>query len=376
MPIPAHPAEITTEWLTDTLRASGMPADTRVRDIQIEPLGGAKGTTGPLARLKLTYQGDSATAPRSLITKFSASDPQSRTLIHGMGFYEREVRFYKELASQSRLHTPHCYYGAVEQDTGLALLLLEDLDATHNGSNLAGCSVMEAELAVRAIANFHAGWWQNPQITETNWLKLRSLVSIEQAPSIFLQAWDPVLGRLGGGVTGELLQVGGWLKQYVAPLYGYLYQESPWTLIHNDYQADNLFFWGEGLSFAVVDWQLTTRGRGALDVASLLGGNLNTQDRRDQEQRLIGLYHNILMDNGVRGYTFERCWDDYRLAMVQPLSRIITVVGIGAASPEVERGYCEVVVPRYCQAALDLHVGAMLDATFSAHVVTNDLTRV
>jgi hypothetical protein len=72
----------------------------------------------------------------------------------------------------------------------------------------------------------------------------------------------------------------------------------------------------------------------------------------------------VLIDNGVRGYSLEQCWDEYRLAMLHPLSRIVTVVGIGAASAEQERGYCEVLVPRLCRAIHDLKVSEVLQRAF------------
>ena len=366
MNIPAAPDSLTAEWLTDTLRASGALTHARVTALETELLGHEKGTTGQLARLRLTYDHDEVHAPRSLMSKFSAPDPQSRALIHGMGFYEREVRFYTQLAGQSRLSTPRCYFGALDPTEGTALLLLENLEEARNGNWVTGCSVAEAELAVRAIANFHAVWWQHPQLEE-HWLDLRSLVSVEQAPGIFQQAWEPFLGKTGTLVSTELLQVGEWLRQYLSRLCAYLYQEPPYTLIHNDYQADNLFFMGEGanLAITVADWQLTTRGRAMLDVASFLGGNLDPPERRAHELRLLHIYHHLLLENGVRDYLFDQCWNDYRLAMIQPISRIATVVGIGAAPSEQERWYCDAVVPRYCQAVHDLKVGDALNAAFA-----------
>jgi hypothetical protein len=365
--IPVQPDGVTVEWLTDTLRATGVLSHARVTALETQLLGSEKGVTGQLARLGLTYDRDEVAAPRSLIAKFSAADPQARALIHGMGFYEREVRFYEQLAGQSLLRTPRCYFSALDPAQGMALLLLEDLAAARNGSWIAGCSVAEAELAVRAIASFHAVWWQHPQLEEQHWLELRSLVSVQQARAVFQQTWEPFLGKLGTQVTDEILQMGAWLRMHLGRLCAYLYQEPPSTLIHNDYQADNLFFMGAGptLALAVADWQLTTRGRAVLDVASFLGGNLDMRERRAHELRLLRTYHTLLVDNGVRDYTFDQCWEDYRLAIVLPVSRIVTVVGLGAAPSEQERGYCEVLIPRYCRAAHDLKVGEVLNAAFS-----------
>ncbi len=356
MKTPDHPDGITTEWLTDTLRATGALTHARVAALNTQLLGNHKGLTGQLARVHLDYDTVESAAPRSLVAKFSAPDPQVRDVIHSMGFYEREVRFYEQMAAQSRLRTPRCYFSAIDLARGASLLLLEDLGSARNGSWIAGCSVTEAELAVRAIATFHAGWWSHPHLAEKRWLELRELVSIDHAPAAFQQAWEPFLDKLGPRVTDEVRHAGAWLSAHLGRLCAYLYREPPCTLIHNDYQADNLFFAGADptLPFAVADWQLTTRGRAVLDVAWLLGGNLDSVDRRDHELCLLHTYHSLLVDNGVAEYTFEQCWDDYRLAMLHPVSRIVTAVGIGVVPNEQERGYCDVLIPRYCRAVHDL----------------------
>jgi hypothetical protein len=181
------------------------------------------------------------------------------------------------------------------------------------------------------------------------------------------QVWEPFLAKLGTQVTDEILQTGEWLRMHMGRLCEYLYQEPPYTLIHNDYQADNLFFAGAGPSLALVvtDWQMTTRGRAALDVAWFLGGNLDSIDRREHELRLLHIYHTLLIDNGVLDYPFEKCWHDYRLAMVHPASRTMTVVGLGAVPSEQERGFCDILITRYCRAAHELKVGEVLNAAFA-----------
>jgi hypothetical protein len=360
--IPFHADHLTVEWLTDALRASGALSQARVTALTTRLLGNAKGMTGQLARVSLDYDTDHTDAPRSLIAKFSAADPQARAMPHAMGFYEREVRFYQQLAHESPLHTPRCYFSAIDLEQGLSLLLLEDLTAAANGSWFAGCSLAEAELAVRAIAAFHAAWWMHPQLEELRWLELRGPVSAQEMPAFFHQSWEPFLSKLGPLVTDKICQVGDWLSRHLGRLSAYLYQEPPCTLIHNDYQANNLFFVGAGAacSLVVADWQVTTRGRGALDLAYFLGGNLDTYDRRVHEQRLLRTYHTLLIDNGVCDYPFEQCWEEYRLAMLQPITRMISVIGAGVVPPEQERSFCEVLVPRYCWAVHDLELSELM----------------
>ena len=281
-----------------------------------------------------------------------------------LGFYEREVRFYEQLAPHSQLQTPRCYFSALDPGEGLFLLLLEDLAHARNGSWAAGCSLDEAEAAVRAIAAFHAAWWRQPQLAEKNWFQLRGVTSVQAEPAFFEQMWEPFLDRLGAHVTTEILQCGEWLHRHLRWLLAYLYEDAAATLIHNDYQLDNLFFTGNGaaLSVTVADWQLTTRGCGAQDVAFFLGGNLDSNVRRDQEMRLLRTYHTLLIENGVEDYPLDQCLYEYRLAMLHPICRLSSVIGLGAAHAGQLRTWCDVIVPRYCLAVHDLNVGELLNA--------------
>src|SRR5258706_7133007 len=98
MKIPFHPDAITAAWLTDALPATGTLTHARVTALETQLLEHEQGLTGQLARLSLGYDADETNAPRALIAKFSAPDPQARAMPHAMGFYEREVRFYEQLA--------------------------------------------------------------------------------------------------------------------------------------------------------------------------------------------------------------------------------------------------------------------------------------
>jgi hypothetical protein len=131
MSIPADADEISPEWLTAVLREAGAVESSRVTSIQSGSVG-ALGFTGQLRRLRISYDKPEPGAPRSLVAKFSAPHPEARATVHSMGFYEREIGFYRELASVSPVRTPRCYFGEVEMDSGASLLLLEDLTWMHN----------------------------------------------------------------------------------------------------------------------------------------------------------------------------------------------------------------------------------------------------
>jgi len=92
--------------------------------------------------------------------------------------------------------------------------------------------------------------------------------------------------------------------------------EPPVTLLHGDHRLDNLFFsedeGPEGI--AMLDWQITGAGRAPYDVAYFLSQSLVPEERKGVEYDLVTGYHRALLDHGVTGYSFEDCWEDYRLA--------------------------------------------------------------
>ncbi len=149
MEFPTSPEMITTVWLDQTLRATGVLNGARVRSFDVRILDGEQGALSELVRLDLTYENDSqSTAPQRLFAKFAVADLDFRALLHSSGLYEREIRFYERLSSTTALPTPRCYFSAIDVETGEFLLLLEDMAPAQNGSRAAGCAPEQAELAI------------------------------------------------------------------------------------------------------------------------------------------------------------------------------------------------------------------------------------
>ncbi len=112
--IPAGPDELTPEWLTHALRQTGTITDVTVRSFESKTIGEGAGFMGQLAQVALRYEGLDAGAPRSLIAKFPSDVPENRDVGNHFHFYERETRFYQEIADEVELRTPRCYYSAMD----------------------------------------------------------------------------------------------------------------------------------------------------------------------------------------------------------------------------------------------------------------------
>ena len=323
------------------------------------------GMTGQLYRLRISYDRVEPGAPRSLLAKFSARDREVRATVHSMGFYEREIGFYREFAADCPVRTPRCYFGEVEMDSGASLLLLEDLTWMRN-LNSTGGVVDEVELVIRELGKLHAAWWGDARLDKTPWLPMKGILTPDQAPVVLIQNWESFLGKLSIPVTDEVLSVGELCARYLSAVSTSMYTQSPRTLIHHDVQGDNLLVAGDGEpSLALVDWQLTTAARPVLDLADFLVAHLETSERRRHEDRLLEIYHSVLTERGVADYPLEQCRDDYGMALLIPASRLATAVGLHPGLTATPDGFWNVAFPRYARALTDLGVSEFLEQHYS-----------
>ncbi len=62
------------------------------------------------------------------------------------------------------------------------------------------------------------------------------------------------------------------------------------------------------------DWSLST-WLGAYDLAYALVHDWDVDARRRMEQPILRRYHETLAQRGIRNYTWDQLWDDYRLCV-------------------------------------------------------------
>jgi hypothetical protein len=336
--IPAGPEELTAEWLTEALRSSGVLKSASVTGIQSTPIGEGSGFIGQLAQVALEYDRPEPGAPSSLIAKFPAASPAGREIGNLFDFYHREIRFYDEVAPQIDLRTPKRYFSAMDRDAGEYILLLEDLAPARVGDHAAGCTLAEAELSLRAIARFHAAWWENPILEEfAAWMPQVDAPVHRSAEQSYQQAWAPFIENFGDKLSPAMRKTAELIGQNVVKLQTSV-SDRPHTVVHADFRTDNLFFATPqgGCEFGVIDWQIACRGRGIFDVAYLLCGGLEPELRREHEGRLVRLYYDELVKNGVQGYSFEQCWQEYRRMALYVF--VYVVISLGTLDFANERG--------------------------------------
>ncbi|WP_051516010.1 phosphotransferase family protein [Candidatus Blastococcus massiliensis] len=346
------PGALTPEWLTAALTASGSLDRARVVDAEVRPLG--TGQMCDSVRVRLTYD-DPAAGPASLVAKLPAADEGSRATARAFRSYEKEVRFYQELAERLPVRTPRLHYADLDLATASFVLLLEDLAPAQPGDQLRGCDTDVAAAAVAELVNLHAPLWGDPSLAQLDWLH-----------------GDPE-GR--GALLGEVLPMlwAGFQERYAASLLPHVKQagdvyfsrlatgraaDRVATVTHTDYRLDNLLIAPDG-AVTVVDWQTCGTGVGPSDVAYFLGAGLAPEVRREAEDGLVRSYHDGLLAAGVTGYAWDDCWLDYRRGTWAGLSMAVLA---SMSVKRTDRGDAMflAMADRHARHALDLDAADVL----------------
>ena len=345
--------DFTPQWLTAAL-------DEEVVSVDIEPVGQGVGILGLLARLHLTYAGAAAGAPRTVIAKIASSNPDTVMVAVHYGFYLNEVQFYRECSSTPGLRVPSLYHSDIDDTESAFVLLLEDLAEARLADQLAGCSPADAAHVMDSAAALHSFWWNSPELDDLTWLRPVNNVAYKSAQDQYAQVWPGLVDRFGDRLPARALAIGEAFQPRIGDVFDWVVANRPLSIAHTDFRLDNLFFeHPDGSPLTIIDWQLSVRGLGPIDVSYFLSESMSPEDRRAYERPLLERYHAGLIAGGVTGYSFDDLWDDYRMCLVLQLT--IPVIG-QSMDPGNERGRAlmEAMVTRAFIAVDDHDAGRFL----------------
>jgi Ecdysteroid kinase-like family len=189
-----RPDDLTAEWLTAAIGAG------TVKRFSTERIG--TGQMSECYRVVLTYA-EGAAGPGSVVLKVAASDPDSRQTGLALGLYEREVRFYTDVAPRIGGPVAPCYDAGFDADTGVFHLLLGDASPAVVGDEIRGATIEQAMLAMAELGRLHAPLLGDAALADSEWLNRES--PINQA--LIAQLYAGFVERYGDAITSAHREV-------------------------------------------------------------------------------------------------------------------------------------------------------------------------
>lgn len=332
-----QPTDLTTQWLAAVV---GAP----VTGFAVDRIG--TGQMSECYRVTLHYDGETS-GPRSAVLKVAATDPSSRQTGLSLGLYEREVRFYLELAPRLDGPVAPCYHAAYDAATGAFHLLLGDAAPAAVGDEIRGATIDEAKLALSELGRLHAPVLGDAFVAHADWLDRKSPMDqtlIGQLYAAFSERYADQIAPEHRAVCERLVAS---FDAYVAAQERTLH-----GLVHGDYRLDNLLFGQPGAErpLTVVDWQTVSWGPAMTDVAYFLGCALPSERRRERYDELLQAYRDGLgPDASVR-------FDDIREGVRrQSFFGVMMAIVSSMLVARTDRGDAMfmVMLQRHCQHVLD-----------------------
>ena len=280
------PADLTVEWLSAAL---GVP----VSDFAFERIG--TGQMSECYHVGLTYA-DGDDGPTSVVLKVAATDPVSRQTGLALGLYEREVRFYTDIAPGLDGPVAPCHHAAFDSETGAFHLLLGDAGPAVVGDEIRGATVEQAMLALSELGRVHAPLLGDTATANADWLNRESPMNQALIGQLYAGFFERYRDRIAPEHREVCERLVASFDAYVA---GEVAPQRAHGLVHGDYRLDNMLFGEPGADrpLTVVDWQTVSWGPAMTDVAYFLGCALPDQLRRDHYEALLRAYHDTLGAN-------------------------------------------------------------------------------
>ncbi len=353
-PPPGPPEALTAPWLTAALEDAGVARGAVVEAVELEGDIGT-GQAARSVRFRLDWDRPEG-RPATIVGKFPAEDASARAVLAATGGYWKEWCFYTQLAPTVAMRVPRCHVALFDAGSSDFVLLMEDIEAATQGDQLVGLDADRLDAAVAQAAELHGPRFGDRTLDAVLADGPGALPGDEAGPfceemygvarSSFL---DDFGGRLDDQVVSFIERTAGFVSRWFQGT------DTPRTLIHFDFRADNLLFATPGGEdpVVVVDFQAMTTGVGATDLAYLVGGSVADRAARAAiEGDLLEGYRRRLATFGVE-MSPDALWRDYRHGSLWGV--IMTVMSsIGTVRTERGDELFAAMIERHAHHALDL----------------------
>lgn len=310
MSVITDPTQITPEYLTMALQRSGALVAGSVDHVSTEA-GGR--TWSKIARLQPQYSANAqGSMPSALLLKLCAGT-------FGRSEIDYLTRDYVHVADAP---LPRCYDAQFDETIPAYHLLMDDLSATHS-SGWERELVLEDALALgEAVAALHAPYWHVEQRREHGNTE-GSAAEFERYLAHTLPGLEPLIEHTQNDISDEQRAIVRTVfNRHPTVMRERIRDPRGLTLIHGDLNPGNILRPQEGarpvylIDRQPFDWSLLV-WLGVSDLAYAIVHWWPTEQRRAWEQPLLRRYYEALTERGVRDYSWEQLWHDYRLTAIQ-----------------------------------------------------------
>jgi len=256
-----------------------------------------------------------------------------------------EVDFYNIIAeNMDNMPIPICYDAAYSKITGWGHKILEDLSLTHETiPEIFPPPKQYCEMTIDTLAELHAFWWDHQKLKDFSKnshvlytfkegsFNEKDILNWFDDQKKLLNQLTNLLGDRLSEKTKEMLNT---IFAKFPQLISERLKKKNLTIIHGDAHFFQFFhpkdIDNKNNKAILSDWMMWSVGVGAQDLAYMIGIFLFPKSRHIIEKYLLKRYHHNLVKYGIKNYSWDDFWQDYRLFNLLNIYRCVWWRNIGS----------------------------------------------
>ena len=305
-----------TPWLAKSLGFD-------VTSAKPEKIG--RGQIANVFRIDLEYGTRTRKGPSSVALKTTAEDPDAKALGNLGGLYEKESRFYKDIAPFLTTGPVAESYASHWDPSTLDFgILMKDYSTGKQSCDITGASLEEAKLCVTELGRLH-GLSKSLPREKRSWLPGPKWG--DQEHQAFF--WANFQQRYGDKLKPEHVEIA---NKYIASFNAYMDAQmassAPQGLVHGDYRLENMLLKQDREPpLIIVDWQTYYWGPILHDLSFFLSTALTIENRRAWQKELVQTYLDSLNVN-VPDVTLDDCNKGVQMQAFTGMRQAITASNV------------------------------------------------
>ena len=299
---------MTPQWLEGALTEAGH-APPPITAAEVRPMDDFLGAMGEVVIVSVSYAGDTD-LPDEFVAKCPMDNDFARENAQVMVSYQREHGFYDHLATQVAARTnitiPACFVNLFDPETHAATLVIERIHPAIKGDILDGTNFERMHTLVGNLAGMHGAYWMDGSLNTQDWLIDWNAPTLLAGIPRTQECWRNMREQYPQYHSDELAAMA---DVFLADVPAWLgrFAQRPWTLIHQDYELDNVLFRDDGP--VIVDWQSPMRSFPGMDLGWLLMASHNDETLA-REPELLDHYRRELAAAGGPEWSAEDLAED------------------------------------------------------------------